>query len=308
MNVPAEPTTRVRIGSISSCLGRRVSPLRTRGSRGVRRALTVAMACLAGLCTAAPRLAAQDQTEQALEKYRQMLKADPWSNPAMLDVDRGETLWKTRGGPKGVSLESCDLGKGRGKIEGAFAELPRYFRDAKRVMDVEARVLWCMEKIQGFDRKSLLEQPFPSNGLPVGNVGAVATYIASKSSGRVLAPRVQHPAEKQALELGTNLFHRRMGPMDFSCATCHSETGKRIRLQMLPNLTVASEAAKVIGEWPAYRVSSAHVMTMSHRLYDCFWQMRLPRLEPGSEVAVALVMYLNQTARGGEIGAPGIKR
>ncbi len=66
--------------------------------------------------------AAQDaETEKAIERYRQMLKEDPWSNPGLLDSDRGEALWKTPRGPKNVSLEQCDLGKGPGKVEGAFA-------------------------------------------------------------------------------------------------------------------------------------------------------------------------------------------
>ena len=71
----------------------------------------------------------------------------------MLDADRGEALWKEKRGPKGASLEKCDLGKGPGKVEGAFAELPRYFGDADRVMDLESRIVWCMETLQGFDRR-----------------------------------------------------------------------------------------------------------------------------------------------------------
>ena len=44
----------------------------------------------------APRAVAQDaETEKAIEKYRAMLKEDPWSNPGFLDVDRGEALWTT---------------------------------------------------------------------------------------------------------------------------------------------------------------------------------------------------------------------
>jgi L-cysteine S-thiosulfotransferase len=101
---------------------------------------------------AAPGALAQDATEKAVEKYRQMLREDPWSNPGLLDADRGEALWTTAAGPNKVSLEKCDLGKGPGVVDGAFAELPRYFDDADRVMDVETRIMWCMEKIQGFKR------------------------------------------------------------------------------------------------------------------------------------------------------------
>lgn len=253
-------------------------------------------------------LAQQDQTEKALEKYRQMLKDDPWSNPGMLDVDRGEVLWKTPRGPKNASLEACDLGKGPGRVEGAFAELPRYFADADRVMDAETRILWCMEKLQAFDSAAFLKNPHPGGGAPVRDVGAIATYVASKSNGMKMAARSDHAKEKEVIALGEALFFRRQGPFDFACATCHADTGKRIRLQPLPYLSKPEEARKVIGEWPAYRVSNTHVMTMQHRLLDCYWQMRLHRLEFGSEASVALTAYLNDKARGGDITAPAIKR
>src|SRR5262245_38440352 len=102
--------------------------------------------------------AAQDTTEREVERYRQMLKDDPWSNPGLLDADRGAALWTEKRGPKNVSLEQCDLGRGAGNVEGAFAELPRYFKDADRVMDLEARLVWCIEKLQGFERADIIKR------------------------------------------------------------------------------------------------------------------------------------------------------
>lgn len=135
----------------------------------------------AGVAVAiAPIALAQDATEQALEKYRRMLKGDPWSNPALLDADRGEELCKTPRGPNRVSLEKCDLGKGPGIVEGALAELPRYFADADRVMDAETRILWCKENQQGFNRADLVRRPHPGGGQPVKELGAIATYVSSR--------------------------------------------------------------------------------------------------------------------------------
>ena len=252
---------------------------------------------------------AQDaETEKAIERYRQMLREDPWSNPGLLDSDRGEVLWKTARGPKNVTLEQCDLGKGPGKVEGAFAELPRYFKDADRVKDVEARLLWCMEKLQGFNPADLAKRPHPGGGQPVKELGAIATFIANQSSGQKFQAKLDSPQEKEVVALGEALFNRRSGPFDFSCSTCHAAEGLRIRLQGLPFLSEPKEARKVIGEWPAYRVSSTHVMTLQHRMYDCYWQMRMPELQLGSDVSVALIAYLVKTAQGGEISAPGLKR
>lgn len=147
---------------------------------------------IAGICTAggialalgtglAPALG-QDEAavERALEQYRRMMKEDPWANPANLDADRGEALRTTKAGPKGVSLEGCGSWRRTGKVDGALAELPRYFADADRVMDVETRLLWCRKTLQGIDDTEYLKNPHPANGQPVEDVGAMATWISSQ--------------------------------------------------------------------------------------------------------------------------------
>lgn len=269
---------------------------------------TLLLTVLAALALTAPARAQDAETEKAIEKYRQMLRADPWSNPGFLDADRGETLWTTAAGPKKATLEQCDLGKGPGKVDGAFAELPRYFADANRVMDAETRILWCMEQLQGIGAAEYVKRPHPGGGAPVKELGAIATWVASKSAGQKFAAKLDAPQEKDALALGETLFNRRSGPFDFACATCHASSGLRIRLQGLPFLADKKEARQVVGEWPAYRVSSTHVMTMQHRLFDCYWQMRMPQIELGSEASVALIAFLTKQAEGGEIAAPGLKR
>jgi sulfur-oxidizing protein SoxA len=266
----------------------------------------------AALCCAVLAVAqgarAEDDAEKGVEKYRQMLKEDPWSNPGLLDADRGEALWKTPAGPNKVSLEKCDLGKGPGVVDGAFAELPRYFADAGKVMDLETRLMWCMEKLQGLNRADLVKKPYPAGGQPTKDLGAIATYVANKSSGMTFKARLDQPQEQAAVELGRAIFFRRQGPNDFACTSCHGDAGRRIRLQGLPYLSKPEEARQVVGEWPAYRVSTTQVMTMQHRLYDCYWQMRMPQLEIGSDVSVALIAYLVKNAEGGPISAPGLKR
>ena len=274
----------------------------------MKKILVVLLACCVAVVATAQTALAQDETEKAVEKYRQMLREDPWSNPGLLDADRGEDLWKTAAGPSKATLEKCDLGKGAGVVDGAFAELPRYFADSGKVMDLETRLMWCMEKLQGANHADLVKKPYPAGGQPVKDLGAIATYVASKSSGMKYSAKLDKPQEKAVVDEGHAIFFRRQGPHDFSCATCHNEAGKRIRLQGLPYLADPKEAKQVIGQWPAYRVSTTQVMTMQHRLYDCYWQMRLPELEMGSDVSVALIAYLAKTAEGGEIAAPGLKR
>ena len=83
----------------------------------------------------APWALAQGTSEE-IAKYRAALQE---GNPAELWEIRGADLWRQKRGPKQVSLEGCDLGLGTGIVKGAYAQMPRYFADADRVMDLETR-------------------------------------------------------------------------------------------------------------------------------------------------------------------------
>jgi L-cysteine S-thiosulfotransferase len=247
---------------------------------------------------------AQTSTTDEIAKYRQML-AD--GNPAELWEMRGEELWKKKTGPKNASLEQCDLGKGPGVVKGAYAEMPRYFKDAGKVMDLEARLVHCRMNIQGLTREDATKIPFGSTGKQ-SDIEALVAYITSESRGMKMAVPTAHPAEKEAYEAGKKIFFYRAGAYDFSCSTCHSADGQRIRLQDLPNILNQQNAQAAYTTWPAYRVSQGEVRTMQHRLYDCFRQQRFP--EPGyaSDTITALTMYLAKNADGGVYNGPALKR
>lgn len=251
--------------------------------------------------------AQEDASEKEIERYRAMIN-DPMANPGYLAVDRGEALWAEPRGTKNVSLETCDLGQGPGKLEGAYAQLPRYFADADKVMDLEQRLLWCMDKIQGLDVKPIMAKPFSGPGRGSDMEDLVA-FIANKSNGMKIATPVAHAKEKEAYAIGEALFYRRSAINDFSCSTCHGDPGKRIRLQGLPQLDKPGKDAQLtMASWPTYRVSQSALRTMQHRLWDCYRQMRMPAPDYASEAVTALAVFLNAQAAGGELNVPSIKR
>ena len=250
--------------------------------------------------------AQDDVGGKEIERYREMVK-DPMANPGYLFVDRGQMLWQEKRGPKNASLEQCDLGQGPGQVEGAYATLPRYFTDADRVMDTEARLLWCMQVLQGFEPKEVAKTAFSHPGRP-SDMEALVAFIASKSNGMRFEAPVEHPKEKEAYAIGEALFYRRWGVMDFGCISCHGREGQRIRLQGVTYYDKAELAQAAMGSWPTYRVTQDTVRTMQNRMYDCFWQMRLPDVGYTSDVTIALITYLTKKAEGGEIKVPSIKR
>jgi sulfur-oxidizing protein SoxA len=268
------------------------------------------MRILRFVCVALPLQAAcalalaQSSATDEIAKYRQML-AD--GNPAELWEMRGEELWKKKAGPKNVSLEQCDFGKGPGVLKGAYAELPRYFKDVGKVMDLEQRLVYCRMTLQGLSLADATRVPFGSTGKQ-SDIEALVAYITSESRGVAMAVSTSHPLEKQAYEAGRQLFFYRGGAHDFACATCHSTTGQRIRLQELPNILDKANAQAAYTTWPAYRVSQGEVRTMQHRLYDCFRQQRFPEPLYASDAITAITMFLAKNANGGVYAGPALKR
>ena len=262
--------------------------------------LAAAMLAVTSFC-ASPAWA--DQSADAIAKYREMI-AD--GNPSELYEAAGEDIWAKPMGPKNASLQKCDLGKGPGVVKGASAELPRYFKDTNKVQDLESRIITCMERLQGYDAKEIINAGFEKGKRK--DVEAVVAYVVTASKGMKINVPVKHPKEKEMYAMGEKAFFFQGGPMDFACASCHAEDGKRIRLQDLPNITEQKGAALGFGYWPAYRVSSGNFWTMQRRLNDCYRQQRFPEPIYTSDVTIALSVYMGAKAKDGVINTPGLKR
>jgi len=249
----------------------------------------------------------QDQeltTLQAIEAHRAMLQD---GNPADLYAMRGEQLWRERRGPANASLERCDLGLGPGVVKGAFVQLPRFFPDTNRVQDLESRLLTCMQTLQGIDISQVSTRNFIRPG-ETANVVAIATWVADQSKGMRFNVPNSHPAEQTMYHLGERMFFTRAGTHDFSCATCHSIKGGRIRLQDLPLLNDNPPDKVGFAAWPAYRISSGQMWSMQHRINDCFRQMRFPEPKFASDATIALSVYMGVHAKGTVSDVPAIRR
>ena len=250
--------------------------------------------------------AQQKSSQDAIADYRASLQD---GNPADLNAARGEALWKAKRGPKNLSLENCDLGLGAGKVKGAVAALPRYFADANQTMDLESRLVHCLVTLQGANKADFnAKTVYSGEGQKASMVEDLVAYIYDESRNMVINVPQNHAAEKAAYARGKDAFYFKGGPFDFSCASCHTEDNKRIRLQDLPNLTKAGPAQAAFSQWPAYRVSQGAVRTMQWRVYDCFRQQRFPELQYLSQTSVDLITFMGVNANGGKMAAPALKR
>jgi L-cysteine S-thiosulfotransferase len=271
----------------------------------MKRHIAIVLAAMVVSLGATP-LAAQQDAQKEIERYRQLL-AD--GNPAELLEMRGEALWKEKRGPKNATLEQCDLGLGPGKLAGAYAQMPRYFKDVDRVMDAESRIVHCQIELQGLKREDLVKRPYSlTQGERQTDHEALTAYVVGLSRGVKVALPQAHAKEKESYLRGEKMFFFKGGPYDFACSTCHGVDGQRIRLQDLPNFQKADNAQRAFTTWPAYRVSQGAMRTMQWRLFDCFRQQRFPELVFLSPASVDLIIYMGVKAQGGTMDSPAIKR
>lgn len=259
---------------------------------------------------AATAQAQQKSAQDAINEYRASLQD---GNPAEINVARGEEYWTAKrasGSASGKSLsQTCDMGQGLGKTKGAAAALPKYFEDTKQVMDVESRLVHCLVTQYGAKRESFSARTvFSGEGQKATEMEDLVAFIYDESRGMEIKVPKAHAMEKASYERGRQAFYFKGGPYDFSCASCHSEDGKRIRLQDLPNLTKPGPAQAAFSQWPAYRVSQGALRTMQWRLYDCFRQQRFPELQYLSPTSIDLITFMGVNANGGKMAAPAIKR
>ncbi len=166
-----------------------------------------------------------------------------------------------------------------------------------------------MVELQGLDAAEITAKPFTSRGEPQTDLEKLAAYISGLSKGMPVNIDLKQPKTQMAYELGKKMFFYRSGPYDFGCTTCHGQSGKRIRLQALPNLMPGSEDAEMVyTTWPGYRISEGSVRTFAWRMRDCGRQQRMPEMNFGSDIAIGLITYLAAEANGAEMDAPGLKR
>ncbi len=230
-----------------------------------------------------------------------MMMAD---SPAAWTIQEGEELFRTPRGPNNVSLEGCDFGKGPGELEGVYVELPRYFADTGKVMDLETRLIHCMTTLQGFpeDDPAITK----THGSDTDHM-RLQGFIAAQSNGMAWNPPLDHPLEKAMRDAGEAFFYRRSGPFDFNCAACHGEQGKRVRASVLPSVGQPEEWTKAIS-WPAFRVGQDNLRSSQHRVRECVWQMRYPQIVEGSDLSIALLSFWTDQARGQPAIIPDMKR
>jgi L-cysteine S-thiosulfotransferase len=141
----------------------------------------------------------------------QAMQKDDTSNPGMLWVLDGETLWKSKTGAVGKACADCH-DDARASMKGVAARYPAFDKTLGRPVNLEQRINLCRTTHQqatplAYESRELL---------------ALTAFVAEQSRG-VAIETGSDPELKPFIAKGRELFMRRQGQLNLACANCHDD-------------------------------------------------------------------------------------
>jgi L-cysteine S-thiosulfotransferase len=216
------------------------------------------------------------------------MQNDDTANPGMLAVLDGDMLWHEKAGATEKSCADCH-GDGKTSMRGVAARYPAFVPALGRPLDLEQRI--NMSRVTDQKAAAL---PFESKELL-----ALTVYIARKSRGMPVAV-VEDAQTKPFIEAGREIFERRQGQLNLSCALCHDDNwGKRLAGNLVPQ-------AHPTG-YPIYRLEWQEVGSLQRRLRSCMSAMRAEAYGFDAPELVDLELYLMWRARGMPMETPAVR-
>ncbi len=224
-----------------------------------------------------------------MESATRMLQDDDFLNPAMFAVDTGRMLWSQPDGAAGQSCADCH-GAAEDSMRGVAARYPLHDAELGQLVNIESRINDC--------RTRRMEAPaLPHEGAALLGLSA---YVGLQSRGMPMEVEIDGPAAPY-FEAGREYFHARRGQLDLACSHCHDDlVGQRLRGD------VVSQGQ--INGFPIYRLMWDAVASR-HRMFE--WCNTSLRAEPnalGSDVYLALELYLAWRGRGLAVETPAVRR
>ena len=215
------------------------------------------------------------------------LQDDDFANPGMLWVETGQRLWEE----VPAATPSCGGCHGEpSAMRGVGTRYPQWSEREQRVISLEQRINLCRT---GNQKSQPL--PFESEGL----LGLTA-LVMHQSRGLPMNVATDGPAAA-AYARGESYYNTRRGQLNLACANCHVEhVGDRLRGETI--------SQGQVNGFPIYRQLWQTMGSVSRMIGWCNDAVRASRVEPGSQQAVDIELYLRARGDGLVIETPAVRR
>lgn len=254
------------------------------------KALAAAFLVMALGGAALAQIAAQDRKSgaQFMSPSTRAMQADDTSNPGMLAALDGEALWNAPGGEAKASCASCH-GEAKSSMKGAAARYPAFHAASQRVIDLSSRINICRQE----------NQKAPPLAHESREMLALTAYLGLQSRGEPVAPP-DSADMRAAQQRGEELWRRRFGQLNFSCAQCHDDNwGRKLGSAPIPQAHPNA--------YPVYRLEWQGMGSLQRRFRNCMTGVRAEAFPFGAPEFVDLEAYLMKRAEGMALETPGVR-
>ncbi len=217
------------------------------------------------------------------------MQADNAQNPAMLWNKKGAELWKKVEGKEKKACMSCH-NKAEVSMKGIGFRYPLYSEAKKTLITLEDRINLCRQKFM----------KAPTFGSETDNMLALSIYVRNQSYGLPVKIKTDGPA-KPYFSFGKDLFYKKRGQMNMSCASCHEKNvGKNLRATRL--------SQGQINGYPAYSLSWQKTGSALRRINMCNDLTRSKHFQYGSKEHLSLELYLLWRGQGLPVKTPAVRK
>ena len=218
----------------------------------------------------------------------QAMQNDDTSNPGMLSVLDGETLWKSKTGAAGKACADCH-DDARTSMKGVAARYPAFDKALGRPVNLEQRINLCRTTHQqatplAYESRELL---------------ALTAFVAQQSRG-VAIETGSDPLLKPFIDKGRELFMLRQGQLNLACANCHDDNWDK-------RLAGSAITQGHPTGYPIYRLEWQTLGSLQRRLRGCIAGIRAEAYDYGAPELVELELYLMSRAKGMPMEAPAVR-
>ena len=223
-----------------------------------------------------------------MSRESRAIQDDDAANPGMLAVLDGGSLWEKKAGTADKSCADCH-GDARVSMKGVAARYPAFDASLGRPIDLDQRISLCRTEHQkaaplAFESADLL---------------ALSTYVAHQSKGEPISI-ADDPQTEPFTTTGKEIFERRQGQLNLSCAQCHDDRwSKHLGGAPIPQ-------AHPTG-YPIYRLEWQAIGSLRRRLRNCLVGMRAEPYPDDALEIVDLELYLAWRARGMTVETPAVR-
>jgi sulfur-oxidizing protein SoxA len=216
------------------------------------------------------------------------MQDDDTSNPGMLGVLDGESLWNRKAGSTEKSCADCH-GDARHSMKGVAARYPAYDKILARPVNLEQRINLCRARHQ--DAAPL---PYEKHDLL-----ALTTFVAEQSRGMAITPDTSAELDPFVAK-GRDFFMHRQGQLNLACANCHDDNWDK-------HLAGSAVTQAIPNGYPIYRLEWQSLGSLQRRLRNCITGMRAQNFDLGAPELVELELYLMSRARGMPVETPAVR-